>query len=300
MKKIFISFVALAAIAACSKTEVQYENSAEIGFAPAVKNVTKGAISGTYPKTQDLMIFANYGLAAAETDVDANISQFSTSFLNNVRFTNKTVSVTSGNTTTTVDAWGGGYSWPNNGSLIFAGYAAPQAGNVGTSQTYVFDDDILTIEGYEQSTNTSETFDLAWFGRTELSYNYVSSPSETVDVMLSHALSWIQIKVKGEGTTIDSTNPWTIKSITMNNVYNTGNVVCTGSGLDAAKWSDWGNTTKEVDDITVSDNTIVIFSGTQNLTADPELCETITDGTLVIPQTPTQTNDAKVLCSREN
>ena len=48
MKKIFISLLAVAALAACTKSEVAYEASAEIGFAPAVKNVTKAAMaSGT-------------------------------------------------------------------------------------------------------------------------------------------------------------------------------------------------------------------------------------------------------------
>ena len=83
MKKIFISFVALAAIAACSKTEVQYENSGEIAFAPAVKNITKAAISGEYPD-QPLRVFANYGVLEPETEVTSvNINQFGTPFLNN-------------------------------------------------------------------------------------------------------------------------------------------------------------------------------------------------------------------------
>ncbi len=293
MKKIFMTIVAVAAIAACSKTEVQYENSAEIGFAPAVKNVTKGAISGTYPTNQDLMVFANYGTSDAETGVyDANVSSlFSTTFLSNARFTNQTVSFTDNGSTTSVTAWGGGYAWPNTGSLIFAGYAVPKGGSVGNQQEYNFSSDKLTITDYVQSTNTAETFDLAWFNRTAKSYNYVSSPNYTVAVTLSHALSWIQIYVKGEGSTIDSTNPWTIKSITMNNVSNKGTVECTGAGLDKATWKNLGNTKKEVDGNQVDDNSIVIFSGAQNLTADEELCETVTtgNGTLVIPQTPTQT-----------
>lgn len=289
MKKIFMTIVAVAAIAACSKTEVQYENSAEIGFAPAVKNVTKGAISGTYPTNQDLMVFANYGTSPAATGVD--VSLFSTEFLSNARFTNKTVSYTDNGSTTSVTAWGGGYAWPNTGSLIFAGYAVPKGGSVGETE-YDFVNDKLTITDYVQSTNTANTFDLAWFNRTANSYNYVSTPTQTVGVTLSHALSWIQIYVKGEGTTIDPTNPWTIKSITMNNVYNKGDVVCTGKGLDAAKWSSLGNTTKEVDGNSESDNTIVIFSGEQELLEEEKLCETNTAGTLVIPQTPTPTNDA--------
>ena len=68
MKKIFISFVALAAIAACSKSEVEYDNPAEIGFAPVAQNVTKsvaglptdgGGYNNAFPTDLNLYIFAN-------------------------------------------------------------------------------------------------------------------------------------------------------------------------------------------------------------------------------------------------
>ena len=41
MKKIFISLLAVAALAACTKSEVAYEAPAEIGFAPFTGNITK-------------------------------------------------------------------------------------------------------------------------------------------------------------------------------------------------------------------------------------------------------------------
>ena len=278
MKKIFISFVALAAIAACSKTEVQYENSGEIAFAPAVKNITKAAISGEYPD-QPLRVFANYGVLEPETEVTSvNINQFGTPFLNNAKFVKKTVEV--GNAS--FPAWGGegaGYSWPNNGSLVFAGYAEPTTGTVGTKQTYNFTDDKLEIEGYTQSTVTGNTFDLAWFGRTVKSHNNKTNPAKTVDVTLSHALSWIEIQVKGEGTTIAEGNPWRIKTVTMKNVANTGNVACVGSGVNHATWSALGE----------ANQSIAIFDGDQPLSTDgkAKVIENVAAGTLVIPQTPT-------------
>ena len=278
MKKIFISFVALAAIAACSKTEVQYENSAEIAFAPAVKNITKAAINSGYPD-QPLRVFANYGELEPGTDVTQdNIDEFETEFLKNAKFIKKTVEV--GNASIT--AWGGegdGYSWPNNGSLVFAGYAVPTTGTVGTSQTYDFTEDKLEIAGYTQSTDTDNTFDLAWFGRTVKSHNNKTNPATTVNVTLSHALSWIEIQVKGEGTTIAEGNPWRIKTVTMNNVANTGNVACVGSGANHATWSALSEASKS----------IAIFSGDEPLSTDGEakVIENVNAGTLVIPQTPT-------------
>ena len=273
MKKIFFSIVALAALAACSKSEVAYDQTPEISFAPAVENATKAAISGNYPD-QPLRVFAVYGGAADQTAVtDENIESFSTLFLNDAIFIRKTVG--------SVTAWGGtgdGYSWPNNGSLVFAGYAVPDANSVGDVE-YDFEDDILSIEGYVQSTNTASTFDLAWFGRTDKSYNLKATPTQTVPVTLSHALAWIEIQVKGEGTTIASGNPWTIKTVTMNNVANTGAVSCVGSGVNKATWTNLGT----------ADNSIVIFDGTQELNTDgsAEVIENEEAGTLVIPQTPT-------------
>ena len=276
MKKIFFSIVALAALAACTKSEVQYETPGEISFAPAVENATKAAISGTYPD-QPLRVFAVYGDAADQTTVaDGNIESFSTLFLNDAIFTKKTAT-----------AWGGagdGYSWPNNGSLVFAGYAVPDANSLGDVE-YDFVNDVLSIEGYVQSTNTASTFDLAWFGRTEKSYNLKATPTQTVPVTLSHALAWIEIKVKGEGTTIATGNPWKITSVTMNNVSNTGNVLCKKDGSAYVTiWDNLGNT-KDSDD--KDEDSILIYSGGQELSGTAAKIETNDAGTLVIPQTPT-------------
>ena len=278
MKKIFFSIMAVAALAACTKSEVQYETPDEIVFAPAEKNITKAAHGGifedaAYPTDQRLGVFANYGLVDPGTTVrylgdQANIGLFDTPFLNDAVFSYKTVDG--------VSAWGGGYSWPITGSLVFAGYTLPAEGTVGTSRSYDFSTDKLRIEGYTQSTNTAETFDLGWFDGTMTSYNY-RNQKKTVDVSISHALSWIEIKVKGEGTTIDATNPWTITSITMNNVANTGDVVCTDAGAGNATWSNRGT----------ANQSITIFTGKQPLTGDATVCETNAAGTLVIPQFPT-------------
>ena len=287
MKKIFISILAVAAMAACTKSEVAYEAAEEIMFAPVEKNITKAAIGtveeeGTYPIEQRLGVYANYGLLDPNTAVsNDNVASFGTGFLADAEFSYKTVG--------SISAWGGGYSWPTNGSLIFAGYSLPKTGTVGTSRSYNFATDVLTIDDYTQSTNTAETFDLGWFGRTSNSYNY-RNQEDAVDVTLSHALAWIEIKVKGEGTTIAEGNPWTITSITMNNVYNKGDVTCVGNGSDKATWTNLDNT---VDSSSKKENSVVIFlNSTHKLSSDAKVCETNPAGTLVIPQTPTAVDAA--------
>ena len=268
MKKIFFSLLAVAAVAACAKTEVAYEAPAEISFAPAAKNITKAATGtttakGVYPTAQPLGVYANYGADVPSTN--ATVANYKTKFLNNVKFTYNP----------TAKAWGAGQSWPANGSLIFAGYAIPELETPSGEYTYDFTADKLTITGYTQSNETANTFDLGWFNCTTASYNYRNSTT-AVPVTLSHALAWVEIQVQGEGTTITENNPWTIKSMTLNNVYTKGNAECTGAGTDKAKW----NTLTDPKNMT-------IFTGDKALTATATVCETTPAGTIVIPQTPT-------------
>ena len=268
MKKIFISLLAVAALAACTKSEVAYEAANEISFAPVAKNITKGAVGtvdgkGTYPTAQPLGVYANYGADAPSAN--ATVANYTTKFLENVKFTYNTAA----------GAWGAGESWPANGSLIFAGYAIPASGAPSGTYAYDFASDKLTITGYTQSNETANTFDLGWFNRTPASYNYRNS-ANAVPVTLSHALAWVEIKVQGEGTTVAAGNPWTIKSMTLNNVYTTGDAVCTGSGADAAKW-----------DKQATPKSMTVFTGEQPLTTTATVCETTSAGTVVIPQTPT-------------
>ena len=84
MKKIFISLFAVAALAACTKSEVAYEAANEISFAPVAKNITKGAVGtvngkGTYPTAQPLGVYANYGADAPSAN--ATVVNYTTKFL---------------------------------------------------------------------------------------------------------------------------------------------------------------------------------------------------------------------------
>ena len=59
MKKIFFSIMAVAALAACTKSEVAYEAPAEIGFKAVAGNITKTAVDGdVYPTTLNMYVFA--------------------------------------------------------------------------------------------------------------------------------------------------------------------------------------------------------------------------------------------------
>ena len=224
MKKIFLSILAIAALASCSKSDVIFEQENEIGLLPATKNVTKiSGTSGTLADTQELGVWAYWDNdGTVETNV-TSYANYNSDYLVNALFAKKSGS------------WAGSgeaYPWPVNGSLVFAGYTT-QTDNVfpltstegATSVSYALSTDEMTFTNYNYD-NTTE-FDLCWFGRTSASYNYRTvTTNNSVPVTLSHALTWITIKVYGEGTPVDN---WTITSMNLKNVVTKGTGTCTGT-----------------------------------------------------------------------
>lgn len=277
MKKLFISILAVAAAVACTKTNVDFEQPAEIGFAPVASMSSKAAINdGVYPTNQPIGIWSNYDGTVDPTVADANQSpdytnNFKTAYINNKMFVNRE----------TTANWGGEtpYYWPTNGSLVFAGYSIPAGGKVNSSASYDFSKDVMTITDYVQSLSTADTHDLLWFGRTDNSYNYRNAPT-AVPVEFHHALSWITIKVKGEGTAVAADNVWAIKSVKLNNVINKGTATLKGT---EAKWA---LSTTNTDKGAMAVFTTSESKSSQSLTANAVVIEDVTNGTVVLPQTP--------------
>ena len=259
MKKIIISICAVAALAACTKSEIQYDEPAEIGFAPATKNITKAAgLAGILDTAQELGIWAFWDNDAAvpvNTDgtsagviSNPTYDDYTDNYLVNALFAKRD----------DISNWGGsptGYPWPVNGALVFAGYTTPgdavlttgtNAGNVN----YVLSTDTMTFTEYE---NTNE-FDLCWFGKTASAYNYRAAGT-AVGVTLSHALTWVSVAVYGEGTPVGN---WTITSISLENVTTKGTATCSGSTNKAT----WTSTTA-----TTATAPLSIYSGSHTITA---------------------------------
>lgn len=283
MKKIFISLLAVAAIAACTKSEVEYTPAGEIGFAPVARTITKAALGvndNVYPTTQNIGVWANYDGTVAAQSTPNYSNQFATEYIEDKQFTY--------HEDVTPKSWAGvtPYFWPTNGSLVFAGYsmtapvtAGTDAPAVGTARSYNFSNDEMTITGYTQSLDPASSFDLMWFGRTDKSYNY-RNVATAVPVVFSHALSWITIKVVGEGTVLDEDNTWAVTSVVINGVNEKGDVTMVGAGANKATWDN------VVDADNTAANTITVFTGNQPLTDSAVNIETNPNGTLVIPQTP--------------
>lgn len=260
MKKTFILVLAIAAIAACTKSEVQYEAPGEIGFAPAVKNVTKAAMaSGTLLVNnpyQQLGIWAYWNYNGT-----AILSTHTVSYLNDATFGKKDATLANGSSVT---AWGGvdyAYPWPTNGTLRFAGYTKfTTSGSVSYSGVA---DDNITFTNYTQANG----FDLCWFKTTDAYNNRTTG--NAIEVTLSHALAWLTFKIKGQGTV-----GWKINSIVLNDIASVGTGVCHGAGADAAQWT-----------CSVYNTDMTLLSSQLTLTGDFVDIENGAKNFVVIPQT---------------
>ena len=269
MKKLFLSILAVAALASCSKTESAYvDQDQEIKLAPVASMVTKAnvtaAIDGTtYPTRED------FGVVAYWKNVPAgekfNDKKNITTYLGNenngaVKFINKG-SFWGGNTT---------YYWPKNGSLRFAAYS-PFELNQDAKVYHNIETDVYTIKDYVQPTNTKDTWDLM-IAPTSESYTAQTS-ANNVSVVFEHALSWITLKVKATETAKEA---FTLKELTIKNVCYTGNLV-----------ADMINKTKIWEEGTVK-NDYTVYTGSVWVTEDAAIRENVDKGTLIIPQPTTK------------
>ena len=153
MKKIVFSICAVAALAACTKSEVAYETPNEIAFSPVASNVTKsvagynsGTFDGVFPTDIDLYVFANAGTGA--------VADHDEEYFKNALFewdSTKGTETTQGSpAVSTPGAYAGNPPryWPNVKTLVFAGYS--DACNVATltqKPSMDFDHNELTITG---------------------------------------------------------------------------------------------------------------------------------------------------------
>lgn len=232
MKKIILSMMAVAALAACSKSEIQYEAAGEIAFSPVASNVTKSVagyngdtFDGVFPTDVNLYVFANASNDAGTAWTDP--------YFANALFKwdgDKGVEDVQG-TIATEGAYAGYPTryWPNVKTLKFAGYS--DACNVSTlTPTMNSDLSVLTIEGYVQNnTKTAEgANDLMWFPCDGTAYNKTANE---IAANMKHACSWITIKVAGDDVTAEN---WTLNSLVVTDLVHSGNVVCNAT---TATWT---------------------------------------------------------------
>ena len=182
MKKLVIAALAIASMAACTKSNVQYEQPGEISLQPVAQKATKAAVAtNDYPTTADynFKIWAWWGAEAA------NAPDFATykPYIEQGEFVYRKD-----------NSWGGKdpYYWPTEGSLFFAGYS-PASAN-GQTFNYLPTAKSFTVTGFIQSNNIAEQKDLLWFDITDVSYDKKTMPEAGVAVSFKHALSWLTFK----------------------------------------------------------------------------------------------------------
>jgi hypothetical protein len=222
MKKIFISMIAVAAVAACAKTEVAYEAPEAISFKAVNSNVTKttGPQSGTF--ADNMVVYAQY---MSGDDASNNEAWWS----------EPKVFVKQGTTPGTwksTDA-----TWPQFGGLQFAGYSISDE-TTTANVAYSYDNNQFVFTDY----STSNQFDLGYFLNTE------TFEKEEVHVTFKHALA--QVLYVSDDSSIEIVSvklvdtPTTASTLTINN-----------SGVTAA-------TSATEDDVTINTTGVLVLPGT--------------------------------------
>lgn len=262
MKKILIALATVAALAACSKSEVAYEQQGEIGIAPFAQNRTKAMVQGTAFPQENFALWAYYkqlpaGKTIAEWQSSTEAQQ---TYIDNKEF----------KPSTTAGLWGGviPYFWPKIGSLLFAGYYPVTMKNM-VSYDFSATVNKMTVAGYTpgdyqttgfvNTTGANHVEDFMYFNMTATSsdgstvgaQNSVTTGSQ-IDVFFRHGLSWISV-VLAEADGTPEGAKITVNSITFTDVRTTGTGVVDNSATDNE--IDWTTTDAKTDVVVLNSAT---------------------------------------------
>ena len=192
MKKVFVTFLAVASVIACTKSNVEFEETTEIGLKPVAHNVTKSMMIGeSFDTNESFNVWAFYkqvdpGTSIADWQAATNVEQ--TTYINEKEFINNDDTTWKGATS---------YYWPKMGSLLFAGYYPT---SIADDVEYTFNatENKMVISNYvpdrvlpAKGETTTYTEDLMYANMTLTSYS-----QNPVSLVFKHALSWITVKVK--------------------------------------------------------------------------------------------------------
>ena len=277
MKKIFYSLLAVAAITACAKSGIEYDNDkVAISFAPVPTNITKsvagvdanGTYDSTFPTDLNLYITAN----AQGEDTNGNLTaEWPDTYFANAKFIY-------GRLANNVYEGETAQYWPNVKSLVFAGFSnACNIDDIAENAVVDFDDNTISINGYVQdnSLTAAGANDLMWFPWDTKSY---TKQNTAVTATMKHACSWITVKVIGDATTGEN---YLLNNLTINGLYHKGNVVCDAS---KATWALSGAAEAEVLYNNATGEKFPLPTGTA------KVFENVKNNMVVLPQTPTSIN----------
>lgn len=249
MKKLVIAALAIASMAACTKSNVQYEQPGEISLQPVAQKATKAVTGTIYPENEMFNVWAWWVESGAGS---SNYSVTAKDYIKEGTFKKKD------------NSWGGWdmeegkvnpYYWPTTGSLFFAGYSPADAKVSGTF-SYSLKDYTMTIVGYNQANDIKQTKDLMWFDVVNESYDKTASVNG-VPVEFKHALSWLTFKfnLKDQQTA----HNWKVTEVKLTGIETMAN--CTIQKGSDPDWEDLTilNQSTLSDEEKAEAKTIVIF-----------------------------------------
>lgn len=272
MKKLVLAALAIGAMAACTKSNVQFEQPGEIAFQPVAQKATKAAVDGTvYPVDESFIVWAWWDdVAPSDNPTYANYT--AAKYINEGKF------IARDNFN-----WGGEtpYYWPTSGSLVFAGYSPADAN--ATSFGYSVENQKFTVDDYIQDTDISKTNDLMWF---DVMKSYLKNPggaedlAKGVPVVFKHALSWLTFNFVLDKEITN--HQWEITGITLKQVNTKGDfeAVKSDKAADAGTWILSTNAADKAD-MTVYTKT---GGAAEYITTTSTPYENTENGVVVIPQ----------------
>lgn len=218
MKKVFVTFLAVASVIACTKSNVEFEETTEIGLKPVAHNVTKSMMIGkSFEESESFNVWAFY----KQVNEGTSIADWQKSAENQTTYIDEKEFVNNGAT------WKGKYSyyWPKMGSLLFAGYYPTDIKN---QVEYTFNANVneMVISNYQpnrvvnpaEGKATTYTEDLMYANMT-----LASVAKNDVSLVFKHALSWITVKVKQVKVKQSEVGPKIIvDNVNFTNVYPQG------------------------------------------------------------------------------
>jgi hypothetical protein len=269
MKKFVIAALAIGAMAACTKSNVKFEQPGEISFQPVAQKATKAAVDGTvYPVEENFKVWAWWDDATPKDNPTyADYKDYP--YISAGKFIHR-------------DAynWGGEtpYYWPTSGSLVFAGYSPADAN--ATSFGYSVENQEFTVGDYIQDTDISKTNDLMWF---DVMKSYLKNPggaedlAKGVPVVFKHALSWLTFNFVLDSEITN--HKWEVTGVILKQVNTKADF--TSTKLDNYKWD------LSEDDADMKDMTVYAKSSgatAQYITTTSTKYENVDNGVVVIPQ----------------
>ena len=282
MKKVLVTICAMAAVLACTKTEVTFDEPGEISFAPVSKYATKAAVETSTTFGQDFYVYASTN----ETNP--------VPYFKDVLFTD--------NNTDGVFVGTPSQFWPNEKALKFAGVT--KTGNIGTAGSVEMDTwGTMTVSGYVQPLPSvaDAVNDLMYFFVDNNGQGYTKPENNTevnVTPVMQHACSWITIKVAADANTIykdlDSSTEgvqsyWSnikLYEVKIQELATNADVTFTEKPTGETKAVAWTISTTASKSENVAIYTAANGATDNVLTSTAVLLENTSNNTVVIPQTP--------------